>query len=122
MQAHGGRTLAVSAVAYSLPGHTASGLPVGWGIVAVDPSVIPLGTHMTVPGYGEAVAADTGSAIKGAIIDLWFPTLAHGASVGPAVGHDHARLDFPPLLPAAATALDARFDPRSDSSTPGRQS
>jgi 3D (Asp-Asp-Asp) domain-containing protein len=70
----GGRTLAVSAVAYSLPGHTASGLPVGWGIVAVDPSVIPLGTHMTVPGYGEAVAADTGSAVKGAIIDLWFPT------------------------------------------------
>jgi len=71
----GGRTLAVSAVAYSLPGHTASGLPVGLGIVAVDPSVIPLGTHMTVPGYGEAVAADTGSAIKGAIIDLWFPTV-----------------------------------------------
>ena len=69
-----GRTLVVSAVAYSLPGHTASGLPVGWGIVAVDPSVIPLGTHMTVPGYGEAVAADTGSAVKGAIIDLWFPT------------------------------------------------
>jgi 3D (Asp-Asp-Asp) domain-containing protein len=71
----GGRTLAVSAVAYSLPGHTASGLPVGWGIVAVDPSVIPLGTRMTVPGYGRAVAADTGSAVKGAIIDLWFPTV-----------------------------------------------
>ena len=56
--------------------------------------MIPLGTHMTVPGYGEAVAADTGSAIKGAIIDLWFPTRRAGASVGPAVGHDHARLDF----------------------------
>ena len=77
-----GRTLAVSAVAYSLPGHTASGLPVGWGIVAVDPSVIPLGTHMTVPGYGEAVAADTGSAVKGAIIDLWFPTLAMAQAWG----------------------------------------
>jgi cystine transport system substrate-binding protein len=71
----GGRTLTVSATAYSLPGHTASGLPVGWGIVAVDPSVIPLGTRMTIPGYGEAVAADTGSAVKGAIIDIWFPTL-----------------------------------------------
>jgi cystine transport system substrate-binding protein len=70
-----GRTLTVSAVAYSLPGHTASGLPVGWGIVAVDPTVIPLGTRMVVPGYGPAVAADTGTAIKGAIIDLWFPTL-----------------------------------------------
>jgi cystine transport system substrate-binding protein len=77
-----GRTLAVSAVAYSLPGHTASGLPVGYGIVAVDPSVIPLGTHMTVPGYGSAVAADTGSAIRGAIIDLWFPTVAQARAWG----------------------------------------
>jgi 3D (Asp-Asp-Asp) domain-containing protein len=36
--------------------------------------VIPLGTRMTVPGYGEAVAADTGGAIVGSRIDLWFPT------------------------------------------------
>jgi 3D (Asp-Asp-Asp) domain-containing protein len=50
--------------------------------VAVDPSVIPLGTHMTVPGYGEAVAADTGSAIKGAIIDLWFPTVEQARAWG----------------------------------------
>ena len=55
---------------------TTTGLPVGWGVAAVDPSVIPLGTHMTVPGYGEAVAADTGGAILGATIDLWFPTTA----------------------------------------------
>ena len=66
--------MTVSAVAYSLPGPTASGLPVGPGVVAVDPSVIPLGTHMYVPGYGDAVAADTGSAVIGGIIDLWFPT------------------------------------------------
>jgi len=72
----GGTTLTVVATGYSLPGHTATGLPVGWGIVAVDPSVIPLGTRMTVPGYGEAVAADVGSAVRGAMIDLWFPTLA----------------------------------------------
>ena len=58
----GGHTLTVSSTGYSLPGHTATGLPVGWGIVAVDPRVIPLGTKLTVPGYGEAVAADTGSA------------------------------------------------------------
>ncbi len=68
------QTLTVSSVGYSLPGRTASGLPVGHGIVAVDPSVIPLGTRMFVPGYGEAVAADTGSAVRGAVIDLWFPT------------------------------------------------
>ena len=48
------------------PGHTARGLPVGWGIAAVDPSVIPLGTRFIVPGYGDAVAADTGWAIVGA--------------------------------------------------------
>lgn len=71
----GGRSLTVVASGYSMHGHTATGAPTGWGVVAVDPSVIPLGTHMTVPGYGEAVAADTGSAIKGAIIDLWFPTV-----------------------------------------------
>ena len=80
--ASGGRTLVVSATGYSLPGHTASGLPVGWGIVAVDPSVIPLGTRMTVPGYGEAVAADVGSAVRGADIDLWFPTLAQARAWG----------------------------------------
>jgi peptidoglycan DL-endopeptidase CwlO len=77
-----GRSLTVSATAYSLPGHTASGLPVGWGVVAVDPSVIPLGTHMYVPGYGEAVAADTGTAIIGDRIDLWFPTLAQAQAWG----------------------------------------
>lgn len=78
----GGQAITVSATAYSLPGHTASGLPVGWGIVAVDPSLIPLGTRMTVPGYGEAIAADTGSAIRGATIDLWFPTFAQAAAWG----------------------------------------
>jgi 3D (Asp-Asp-Asp) domain-containing protein len=65
-----------------LPGTTASGLPVGWGIVAVDPSVIPMGTKMTIPGYGEGVAADTGSAVRGLIIDLWFPTTAQALEWG----------------------------------------
>ena len=78
----GGRTLTVVATGYSLPGHTASGLPVGWGVVAVDPSVIPLGTRLTVPGYGEAVAADVGSTVRGAMIDLWFPTLAQARAWG----------------------------------------
>lgn len=78
----GGRTITVSSTGYSLSGHTATGLPTGWGVVAVDPSVIPLGTHMTVPGYGEAVAADTGGAIVGNTIDLWFPTVAQADAWG----------------------------------------
>jgi uncharacterized protein YabE (DUF348 family) len=54
-------------------GHTATGDVVTYGIVAVDPDVIPLGTRMFIPGYGYAVAADTGGAIKGNLIDLGFP-------------------------------------------------
>lgn len=67
----GKRQLAVSATCYDLPGHTATGMPVGQGVVAVDPSVIPLGTRMYVPGYGNGVAADVGSGIIGDTIDLW---------------------------------------------------
>ena len=78
----GGHTITVSSTGYSLPGHTATGLPVGWGVVAVDPSVIPLGTKLTIPGYGEAVAADTGSAVRGNTIDLWFPTLGQARAWG----------------------------------------
>jgi 3D (Asp-Asp-Asp) domain-containing protein len=78
----GGRAVTVSATGYSLAGSTATGLPVGWGVVAVDPAVIPLGTHMSIPGYGEAVAADTGGAIVGNTIDLWFPTVGQANEWG----------------------------------------
>ena len=74
----------VVATAYALPGHTATGLPVGYGVAAVDPSVIPLGTRFDVPGYGSAVAADIGSSIRGAEIDLWFPTQQAARELGPA--------------------------------------
>lgn len=78
----GAHTVTVSATGYSLTGQTATGLSVGWGVVAVDPSVIPLGTHMSIPGYGEAVAADTGGAVAGSAIDLWFPTVAQANAWG----------------------------------------
>lgn len=51
-------------------GITATGLVARHGIVAVDPRFIPLGTRLYIPGYGLALAADTGGAIKGAKIDL----------------------------------------------------
>ena len=54
-------------------GRTATGVIVNYGIVAVDPAIIPLGTRMYIPGYGYAVAADTGGAVKGYIIDLGYP-------------------------------------------------
>jgi 3D (Asp-Asp-Asp) domain-containing protein len=78
----GARTITVSSTGYSLPGRTATGMPTGWGVVAVDPSVIPLGTRLTIPGYGEGVAADTGGAVRGDAIDLWFPTLAQANAWG----------------------------------------
>ena len=80
--ADGTRTLTVSTTGYSLPGRTSTGLPVGPGIVAVDPAVIPLGTRMSIPGYGEGVAADTGSAVQGLTIDLWFSTLTEALAWG----------------------------------------
>ncbi len=69
----GGATITVQATAYCLAGSTATGMPVGRGIIAVDPSVIPLGARVHVSGYGDAVAADTGGAIVGNRIDVWLP-------------------------------------------------
>lgn len=80
--AAGQRTLTVSSSGYALRGRTATGIPTAPGVVAVDPSVIPLGTRLSVPGYGIGVAADTGGAIQGNTIDLWFPTTAQALQWG----------------------------------------
>jgi 3D (Asp-Asp-Asp) domain-containing protein len=58
-------------------------IPAGWGVVAVDRRVIPLGTRLFVEGYGYAVAADTGQAIKGNKIDVCF----WGATLGAPTPH-----------------------------------
>ena len=75
----GGYYLTVEATAYSYnePGlgyYTATGIDLRSNptVIAVDPSVIPLGSLIEVPGYGVAIAGDTGSAIKGNKIDLHF--------------------------------------------------
>ena len=51
-------------------GITATGIRARHGVVAVDPNVIPLGTKLYIPGYGEALAADTGGDIVGSRIDV----------------------------------------------------
>jgi len=58
------------------------GLPLARGIVAVDPNVIPMGTRLYVEGYGEAIAADQGNAIKGNRIDLFFDTHQQALNYG----------------------------------------
>ena len=63
-------------------GTTAIGRPAGHGIVAVDPRVIPLGTHLFIPGYGAAIAGDTGGAIHGLRIDLGFNSLREAMLFG----------------------------------------
>jgi uncharacterized protein YabE (DUF348 family) len=89
------RALKMTATAYDAafestgknPGHpqygiTYSGLRVRHGIVAVDPKVIPLGTWLYVEGYGEAIAADKGGAIKGNRIDLYYESSKDVARYG----------------------------------------
>ena len=55
-------------------GRTCNGKRAGYGIIAVDPKMFPLGTKLYVPGYGYGIAADVGSAIKGNRLDLGFNT------------------------------------------------
>ncbi len=84
--ARGTRFLVMWATAY-VPGHgcgyrTSTGRKATYGIAAVDPRVIPLGTRLYIPGYGYAVAADTGGSIKGNRIDLCFNSLKEARNFG----------------------------------------
>jgi len=63
-------------------GYTATGYRAGRGIVAVDPRVIPLGTKLFIPGYGFAIAGDTGGAIIGNRIDLGFNSYSDAIQFG----------------------------------------
>ncbi|MDD9147508.1 MULTISPECIES: 3D domain-containing protein [unclassified Sporolactobacillus] len=66
--------LTVQATAYCELGRTATGFDLSKNpnakVIAVDPRVIPLGSKVYIPGYGTAVARDTGGRIKGHIIDV----------------------------------------------------
>lgn len=78
-----GKTISVKATAYTAQckgcsGVTSTGIDLNRDrqakVIAVDPSVIPLGTKVYVEGYGHAVAGDVGGAIKGNRIDIHVPT------------------------------------------------
>lgn len=74
------RVVRVEATAYSsaqpgLSAYTATGTLCRYGVIATDPSFIPLGTKVYIPGYGYAVAEDTGGAIYGNRIDIAFDTV-----------------------------------------------
>lgn len=82
-----GHVVYVSATGYSAydPGNhnrTASGTLVRRGVIAVDPSFIPLGTRVYIPGYGEAVAEDVGLDIRGNRIDVAFDTREEAMAYG----------------------------------------
>ncbi|MCG7436719.1 LysM peptidoglycan-binding and 3D domain-containing protein [Lysinibacillus fusiformis] len=51
-------------------------------VISVDPAVIPLGSKVYVEGYGEAIAGDTGGAIKGKRIDVFFPSQQDAINFG----------------------------------------
>lgn len=71
-------------------GVTASGLKAGYGVAAVDPRVIPLGTKLYVEGYGYCIAADTGGAIKSGRIDLCYNS--HSAALASGFGHKQVKV------------------------------
>ena len=74
-----------TATAYSLRGRTASGKLVSRGLIAADPSVLPLGTRVRVEAgswSGEYLVADTGGAVKGRRIDIWTPTAREALQFG----------------------------------------
>lgn len=85
----GSKTLTMSATAYSTEAngmgtYSATGINLKQhpSCVAVDPSVIPLGSIIWVSGYGVSVAGDTGTAVKGNVIDLHFSTVAQSMAWG----------------------------------------
>ena len=60
-------------------GVTASGAVAAKGTIAADPTVYPFGTRIWIPGYGSGTVQDIGGSIKGAHIDIWFPS--HGEAL-----------------------------------------
>jgi 3D (Asp-Asp-Asp) domain-containing protein len=83
-----GRPMQMRVVGYNLPRsaspRTATGTTPRWGTVAVDPRVIPLGSRLLIEGFDGVVfvAEDTGSAVSGNLIDVWFDDAATARGFG----------------------------------------
>lgn len=83
---------------------TATGRRAGYGVVAVDPRVIPLGSRLYVEGYGYAIAGDVGSAIRGLRIDLGMDTTRLARQFGRRSVRVYIIEKAPPKRPANSTA------------------
>lgn len=69
-----GRSFTARLTAYAHGSRTASGTPVRWGVVAVDPRVVPLGSRIRIEGFDNVfIAEDTGGGVQGNHVDIYFP-------------------------------------------------
>lgn len=78
-----GNSFIATVTAYTIHGRTATGTSTRWGVVAVDPRVVPLGSKLRIDGFEETfVAEDTGGGIRGNWIDIWFPNVGEALRFG----------------------------------------
>lgn len=78
-----GRSFTARLTAYAHGTRTASGTPVRWGVVAVDPRVIPLGSRITIEGFDNLfIAEDTGGGVRGNHVDIYFPDMGSAIRFG----------------------------------------
>ena len=78
-----GQQMKVKATSYTGKQLTYIGTQARYGVIAVDPKVIPMGTRVYIPHFDKIfIAEDCGSAIKGAKIDIWLPTYKEAMNWG----------------------------------------
>src|SRR5262249_35731450 len=87
----GNRTFVAKMTAYSdgiggvpMGAKTYSGTKTRWGVVAVDPKTIPVGSALSIEGYDDTIflAEDVGGAIKGEALDIWLPDQKEAKTYG----------------------------------------
>lgn len=77
------KSFIATVTAYSIRGPTATDTYTRWGVVAVDPRVIPLGSKLLIEGFEDVfVAEDMGGGVRGNWVDIWFPNHADAVRFG----------------------------------------